>query len=139
MPDRGRPNGEQANGGIKPKALQGKGKGKINPYISARFGRYTKGPGLRRTPRIKGDATNDGGKNVDLEKLGAQRTLLVPRVPADLGVCFIDVWHDDGGMSGQHIGSTTVQTSDLALDDYREDTLTVKSTHPLAARANPHV
>lgn len=119
----GEAKGERANGGKKP-SLRGT-EGQINPYVSARFGRYTKGPGVRRTPRIKGDETNDGGMNVEMESLGAHRTLIVPRVPEDNGVCYIDVWHDVGGMSGQHIGSTMVQTNDFALDDYREDTLTV--------------
>lgn len=105
----------------------------IHPYISARFGRYTKGPGLKRTPRIKGDATNDRGQNVDFEQMGAHRTLLVPRVPNDNGMCYIDVWHDVGGMSGQHIGSAIVEVSNFELDDYREDTLTVRLSLPKVA------
>ena len=100
-----------------------------NPYVSARFGRFTKGLGLRRTPRIKGDATNDGGKNVNFETLhhkhGAHRTLLVPRAPHDAGVCYIDVWHDVGGSSGQHIGGAMLQVNDFQSDDFREETLTV--------------
>ena len=73
---------------------------------------------------------------MDMEKLGAHRTLIVPRAPEDNGVCYIDVWHDVGGMSGQHIGSTTLKTNDFALDDYREDTLTVKIIRPQGAPIN---
>ena len=96
----------------------------MNPYVSARFGRFTKGEAVRRTTSVKGGAANDQGRNVGFENV-AHRTLVVPRVPNDGGVCYIDVWHDIGGTTGQHIGSTTINIGEVELAGTREETLTV--------------
>ena len=79
----------------------------MNPYVTARFGRYTKGDGLRRTPAVAGDGAA-ARRDVSFESLGNRRTLLVPRMPNDGGLCYVDVWHDTGGSAGQHIGSAVI-------------------------------
>lgn len=87
-------------------------KGVMNPYVSAKFGRYTKGDACRRIPRISGIVCKDGkAADVDFEKLEGMRTMLVPRAAGDDGVCYVDVWHDIGGHFGQHIGCAQIDVS----------------------------
>ena len=90
----------------------GKTPGVMNPFVSAKFGRFTKGDAFKRTPPVPGVGCSGGvSDDVDFESLAATRTLLVPRVSGDEGVCYIDIWHDIGGSYGQHVGSAQINVN----------------------------
>ena len=81
----------------------------INPFITAKFGVFTKGDRVHRTLTVRGNEQNGRGLHADFSHVDG-KGVLVSRTPGDAGVCIIDVWHDSlmGPNVSRHIASTRV-------------------------------
>lgn len=81
----------------------------LNPFITVKFGRFTKGDRVHRTLTVKGSAANEWGLQADFSHVDG-KGVLVNRTPGDEGVCIIDIWHDPllGPNTSRHIASVSV-------------------------------
>eukprot|EP01043_Picozoa_sp_COSAG02_P018633 COSAG02_NODE_875_length_16279_cov_199.143078_3_plen_1291_part_00 len=81
----------------------------INPFITVKFGRFTKGDRVHRTLTVKGDAKNEWGLQPDFSRVDGQG-VMVSRTPGDEEVCIVDIWHDSllGTDMTRHIAAMSI-------------------------------
>ena len=81
----------------------------MNPYVTAKFGRFTKGDRVQRTLTVKGDANNDNGLSPDFSHVDG-KGVVISRNQGDEGQLYLDVWHDSGGSSDEsrHIAGVCI-------------------------------
>ena len=81
----------------------------MNPYVTAKFGHFSKGGRVQRTLTVKGDDKNDCGKSPDFSHVDG-KGVMITRNPGDEGQCVLDVWHDSGAgeESSRHIARCVI-------------------------------